>query len=406
MHTLKELREKRAKAIADARELLKKADKEKRELTAEEQSQYDVAWADVEKLRVRIEREENLAEAERSLTSVTEPQAHPSLEKKSNDDEEKQYRQNIFEKYMRQGLRGLTRDELRALSINNGPGGAFLQASEKFVGTLIKGVDQVAKIHSVATVMKVNRGQTIAAPYLKTDIGDADWSSQVATPTPDTALQFGKRSLSPSLIAKEVDIPMALLDVQGFDVAGFVAQRMGYKFGITKEKAFNTGTGSNQPLGLFVASNHGISASRDVATDNSTTAPTFDGLKEAKYTLDEQYWAQAKWLGHSDFYKKVSKIKDSDGQYIWEQSTKVGDPDLLLGIATLMSKYAPNTFTTGKYVAALGDFNFYWVAESVNFEIQILEELLARSNEVGYIGREEVDGMPVLEEAFVRVKLG
>lgn len=404
---LKGLREKRAKAIADARSLLSKADAEKRELTADEQKQYDAAWADSEKLKARIEQEENLVEAERSLSSVTEPQAHPGLQSAtSSDEEEKKFRQAAFEKYMRRGLRGLSREEIRSLSINNGPGGAFLQASEKFVGTLIKGVDQASKIHAMATVMKVNRGQTIGAPSLATDLNDADWTSQVATPTPDSALKFGKRILSPSMVAKEVDVPMALLDVEGFDVAGFVAGRIGYKFGITKEKGFSTGTGSNQPLGLFVASNSGISTGRDVSTDNGTSAPTFDGLKEAKYTLDEQYWMTSKWLAHSDFYKKVSKIKDSDGQYIWEQSTKVGDPDVLLGLPCVMSKYAPNTFTTGKYVAMLGDYSFYWVAESVNFEIQILEELLARSNEVGYIGREEIDGMPVLEEAFVRVKLG
>jgi len=38
--------------------------------------------------------------------------------------------------------------------------------------------------------------------------------------------------------------------------------------------------------------------------------------------------------------------------------------------------------------------------------IQVLTELYAETNQNGYIGRMEVDGMPVLEEAFVRVKMG
>jgi hypothetical protein len=37
--------------------------------------------------------------------------------------------------------------------------------------------------------------------------------------------------------------------------------------------------------------------------------------------------------------------------------------------------------------------------------VQRLNELYAETNQVGFIGRLETDGMPVLEEAFVRVTL-
>jgi HK97 family phage major capsid protein len=53
----------------------------------------------------------------------------------------------------------------------------------------------------------------------------------------------------------------------------------------------------------------------------------------------------------------------------------------------------------------LGDFSNYWIVESLSFEIQRLNELYAATNQVGYITRAELDGMPVLEEAFVRIKL-
>jgi len=38
--------------------------------------------------------------------------------------------------------------------------------------------------------------------------------------------------------------------------------------------------------------------------------------------------------------------------------------------------------------------------------IQRLVELYAETNEIGFIGRLETDGMPVLEEPFVRMKVG
>ncbi len=41
----------------------------------------------------------------------------------------------------------------------------------------------------------------------------------------------------------------------------------------------------------------------------------------------------------------------------------------------------------------------------MEFSIQVLKELYAESNQIGYIGRMECDAQPVLSEAFVRVKL-
>jgi HK97 family phage major capsid protein len=71
-----------------------------------------------------------------------------------------------------------------------------------------------------------------------------------------------------------------------------------------------------------------------------------------------------------------------------------------------LSEYAPNTFTSGKYVGILGDFRFYWIADALDMQIQRLVELYAETNQVGLIGRLETDGMPVLSEAFTRVTLG
>lgn len=166
-----------------------------------------------------------------------------------------------------------------------------------------------------------------------------------------------------------------------------------------------TGTGSGQPLGLFTASSDGISTSRDVSSGNTTTEIQFDGLKEAKYTLKGQYWSRAQWMFHRDAVKQISKIKDSNGQYIWSESVRVGEPDRLLGLPVRMSEYVPNTFTTGQYVGLLGDIMNYWIVDALTMTFQVLQELYAETNQVGLIGRMESDGQPVLEEAFVRVTL-
>jgi HK97 family phage major capsid protein len=174
---------------------------------------------------------------------------------------------------------------------------------------------------------------------------------------------------------------------------------------VTAEATGMTGTGAGQPLGLFVASNDGIPTTRDVATGNTQTAMTFDGLINAKYSVKSQYWRNASWIMHRDGAKMLRKIKDGDGQYIWHPSLQAGEPDMLLDRPLLMSEYAPNTFTAGLYVGIFGDLKFYKWAIALDMEMQRLLELYAATSQVGFVGRMEIDGMPALAEAFARVTL-
>jgi HK97 family phage major capsid protein len=251
----------------------------------------------------------------------------------------------------------------------------------------------------------ITTAESLGAPSLDTDLNDADWTTELQTGTEDTAMRFGKRELRPHPVAKLIKVSKKLLRASALPIEGIIQDRLAYKFGVTQEKAFLTGTGTQQPLGVFTASNDGIPTSRDVSTGNTTTSITFDGLIEAKYSLKGQYWNKADWLFHRDALKQVVKLKDGDGQYIWRMSVRDGEPDTLLGRPIMMSEYAPNTFTTGLYVGLFGDFSNYWIVDSLDLQVQRLVELYAATNQDGFIGRLETDGAPVLAEAFARVKL-
>ena len=167
-----------------------------------------------------------------------------------------------------------------------------------------------------------------------------------------------------------------------------------------------TGDGSQKPLGVFVASADGISTARDVSTGNTATSIMGDGLIEAKYSLKEAYWPRARWIFHRDAVKQIRKLKDGNGQYIWQAGISGGVPDRILELPYTTSEFAPNTFTTGQYVGILGDFQKYWIVDALDMVMQRLTELYAETNQTGFIARYEGDGAPVLEEAFARVKLG
>ncbi len=423
MPTIIELKQKRGALVKNARRILDTADAEKREMTAEETQEYENTFAEVDNLGKQIERQERQEEIERQIAASTSglavnqnPQDGAPTEQNPKDDgkSESERKMNAFRKYLRGGNGAITADEyrmfqpqaLRALQADDPTLGGYLQAPEQFVADLLKGIDDAVVIRPSATVIPLRNAVSLGRPTLDTDMGDAEWTTELATGSEDTALRIGKRELKPNPVAKRVKVSNTLLRVSAVNVDTLVRDRLTYKFAITQEKAYMTGTGAGQPLGLFVASDDGIDTSRDVSDDMGATNITADGLINAKYALKSQYWANAKWLFHRDAIKRIRKCKDGNGQYLWTPGLTRSQGDLLLDSPILVSEYAPNTFTANQYIGIYGDFRFYHIVDCLDLLIQRLVELYAESNQTGYIGRYEGDGQPVLSEAFVRVKMG
>jgi HK97 family phage major capsid protein len=422
--TSRELKEERATLINENRALVDRAEAEKREFTAEEQTQYDARFVKINELGNRSTRLESQAALEDGLeqrgnhkppvtTTTSESRVYRPESRIAGGirrdyrlgTTEDQDRSEIadLERYMRSGRPSA---EQRAMQADSDTEGGFIATPQQFVADLIQNVDDLLFIRQYATVEQVPTADSLGRPTLDTDLNDADWTSELGTGSLDESMRFGKRELKPHPLAKRTKISRTLVRKAAIDIVGKVRERLAYKFASTQEKGFLTGDSVNKPLGMFVASNDGIPTSRDIATGNTATAVTFDGLKEAKWGLKQQYHAAARWIAHRDFAKMVDKIKDGEGRYVWQASVLAGTPDTLLNFPLHLSEFAPNTFTSGLYAAILGDISFYHIAEALSFEVQTLLELYAETNQVGYIGRAEIDGMPALAEAFVRVKLG
>ncbi len=395
----RELLAKRATLILQARAMLEKCEAEKRDFDTTEQTNYDAIFADVAKLDIKIENIRKLGTVDSEEFRTSEPVRPESGRSAQEVDAEKQSRAMFA--YMRNGV---IAPELRALQADSDVAGGFVTTPQQFVNRLIKAIDNLVFIRQWATPNTVVTAQSLGLPYLASDPDDADWTSELGTGNNDTGMSFGKRELFPHPLAKRIKISNKLLRLNP-DVEQLAIDRLAYKFSVSFEKAGMTGSGASKPLGVFTASTDGISTGRDVSADNTTTAFTADGLKNAKYALKGAYWPRAKWLFHRDAVKMLAKLKDLENRYLWQSSVQLGQPDMLEGVPLYTSEYAPNTFTAGLYVGILGDFSYYHTADALDFGIQRLNELYAETNQTGFIGRLESDGMPVLEEAFVRVKL-
>ncbi len=405
--TLKELREQRAKLIADARAIYDLARSETRDLTPEEGAEADRMMNEAAAVKDKIADEERRLTLEREEAELAAERQEEETRQGQASDETAAGRINLaFRSWLEGGTPiGQGVEEFRALSAGVNTEGGFIVVPEEFVRQLIKAIDDIVFMRGLATVLPLTSAASVGIPSLDNDPSDATWTTEILTGSDDTAMDFGKRVMTPNALAKRIKITNLLLRIAALPAEQIVRDRMAYKFAITQEKAYLSGSGSGQPLGVFTASASGVPVGRDVSNGNTATAITFDGLINAKYSLKAGYWANSQWLFHRDAIKQIALIQDTTNQYIWQQSKADAEPDRLLGRPVNMSEYVPNTFTTGLYVGMLADFQHYWIVDSLLMQMQRLVELYAETNQVGFIGRYEGDGAPVLAEAFARVTL-
>ncbi|MCC7314116.1 MAG: phage major capsid protein [Planctomycetes bacterium] len=444
---IQELREERAKNVALARKIIQGAESEKRDMNAEERANWDRAIADSEALNVRIsslEKQDTLdrlmdspvekpsgllnAAGSDGLASGRDPakpfeyaydlRGKPGAKRRivapasaaTSVDYAKAFADYLVSGRTWNGKTSLIMEDERGVRAemtagNNVTGGYFITPTQMVAG-LIQAVDDMLFIRQYATVIAVPDAKSLGQVSLDTDPDDGEWTSEVGDMTFDSSLAFGKRELSPHQLAKGIKISNKLIRQSAVSIESIVQQRFAYKFARVMEANYLTGNGASKPLGLFVASDDGIPTSRDVSTGNTSSSMTFDGLKNARFALKQQYQTNSVWIFHRDALSQIAGLKDGEGRYLWQPSVTQGMPDTVWGRPMIQSELAPNTFTSGQYVGLLGDLSFYHIADGLGMTMQRLIELEARNNKTEFHWRMESDGMPVLGEAFVRVKLG
>ncbi|MEG3074341.1 MAG: phage major capsid protein, partial [Ruthenibacterium sp.] len=157
--------------------------------------------------------------------------------------------------------------------------------------------------------------------------------------------------------------------------------------------------GAGKPTGIFDATNGGTIG----ATTATGTAIAFDDIVNLVYALKSPYRRNAAFLTHDTTVAALRKLKDSNGQYLWQPSLVAGQPDRLFGYPIHTSPYAP-TIAAGALSLAFGDFSNYWIADRQGRTIQRLNEIYAGNGQVGFLVTERVDGKVILAEGIQLLK--
>jgi HK97 family phage major capsid protein/HK97 family phage prohead protease len=435
--TIEDNKKMKEKVLRDQHKLLDAAEKEKRDLTPDEESTWKrleaefADLADEEKYLIRREKElEAEARARFASASARPPiKPMPQGQIQLTDDEKRlmaasqkgatkpmpetreEYRydpnssepRHAFNRYLRDGAHALNEAEYRALQADIDTVGGYLVAPTEMANEIIAALDNAVYIRQLARTFKLETAESLGAPALDDDFGDPTWASELSSGSADNTMSLDKRQIFPHPIARRIKVSNKLLRMSTLAPETFVKERMTAVMGTVLENAYMNGTGQNQPLGLFTPSAMGINTDRDYTSESTTVK--IDDLIGMVGTLKAQYRKNATWLISRPLETQLLKLKSGDGDYLLRKDLTVGPNQTMLGFPALVSEYVPSTFTTGKYIAILGDLKYYWIADALNMQIQRLVELYAETNQTGFIIRSESDAQPVLGTAFVRLRL-
>lgn len=384
------------------------------DIPQEKSNELDTLFSAFDRLTAEAKRFERAEQVASQVKEIDAPQGRrgPGGMDRKGDTASITEQRKAYQRYLKVGERGLNSAEIKSLRGDSDAEGGFLKAPQEVAAQYVKFIDDLVFVRQFATVYPLDKAESLGVPTIESDMSDPDWTSEILSGSEDTGLKPGKRELKPLPLAKRIKVTRTLMRQSVVNLEMLVQERLSYKFAIAQEKAFLTGTGANQPLGMFTASNNGISTGRDVAAASSTVL-VGDDFINAKMNLKAGYWNRpsTRWLLARPIVSTARKLKDTTNNYIWAPGLGPGGgltgglPETLVEVPFCVTEYAPSTQTTGLYVGLIGDLSYYWIAEALQLEVQVVQELYAETNQIGFIGRMELDGLPVYEEAFSRLKM-
>lgn len=361
--------------------------------------QYERMAGDVKDLGAEIERLEQQAEIDAMLSAPTSkpvtgnPKADAKDTKSAKTGVVSDDYKGAFWDMMRGN--GHVAEVRNALSIGVDEDGGFTVPDE-FERQLIRGLEENNIFRRMAHVIRTNSG-TRKIP-IANDVMEASWIDE-GEEIPETSTKFSQTSLSAYKLGTMIKVSNELLNDSAFDIASYIAERFGVAMGNAEEKAFITGDGDKKPTGLLAETGAELGV-----TAAAETAVSFDEIFKLYYSLKAPYRRRAAFLCNESLVLQLMMIKDKNDNYIWKPSLDIAKPDTILGRPIYTSTFMPEP-TAGQKALTFGDYSYYWVADRSNRTFRRLNELYARTDQVGFLTTQRVDGKLILTEGVKYLKM-
>lgn len=389
--TITEMREKRNKLVGMMDTFLDTHTTDKGTLSAEDDKTYKDMETEVAQLTDSIHRMERREEIEAELSKPTSKPLTGKPMKADGDKAAKTGRaSDEYKKALLQAMRTNFRQISNVLQEGIDPQGGYLVPNE-YDKRLIDILTEENVMRTLGTNITTSGEHKINIAATKPA---AAWIEEGGTLTFGDAT-FDQIILDAHKLHVAIKVTEELLYDNAFNLENYILTQFGKALSNAEEDAFINGTGVGQPLGILAETG----GAQVGVTSASSTKVTADEIINLVYSLKRPYRKNAVFLANDVCVAELRKLKDNNGQYLWQPSLQAGEPDRVLGYKVYTSPYFPVP-TAGGTAVAFGDFSYYNIGDRGTRSFAELKELFAGNGMIGFVAKERVDGKLVLPEAI------
>ncbi|AEM87083.1 phage major capsid protein [Streptomyces violaceusniger] len=400
-NVVKRLQERRANVWEQAKALLDKAEGENRDLTAEEETTYQKLNGDLDAIDARVkdmvEAEQRSKDADAAFAALLDRPAGARQQPREEDSE----------------LRRFARGELRSIDIRpEGPvnfrdlvkgtataGGNTVPTT--FYGQLVAHLIEVSGVLMAnPTVLNTASGESMEVP-VTTAHSTAAITSEGGTIT-ESDPAFAKRTLGAYKYGVLIQASSELLTDTGVDLEGYLSMQAGRALGNALGAHLVTGDGSSKPTGVVTSASTGKTGGTGVVG-----AFTADDLIDLFYSVIAPYRNSPAcgWMMRDATMGAARKLKDGQGQYLWQPSLQLGVPDTLLGKPVYTDPNVAAVATSAKSVV-FGDFSAYFVRMAGGVRFERSDDFAFNSDLTTFRAIIRADGLTVDQTGALKVFAG
>ncbi len=442
MPKYQELVDAQVKLINDAREILNRADKENRELTAEETVQFDELHDEAKNLKdqadAQYEADQQAAdranrqqESERQLRELNSPIDLSRFRGSVASTEPLDVSGAPTEKDFSLALNGWFRQNLSdplpiedrhqdaaaraginlaspTLHINLsdtfefkairqsqfvnalesqtlGSGGALIP--EGFVAMLELAQLRFGGMLQVADIIRSAEGNPLPWPTVN-DTGNVGRQLGEGAAVTNTDPTFKQQILNAyKFTSDEVLVSSELLEDSAIDLASLLADILGERLGRIQNQKFTTGSGASTPEGIVTGAVQGKLAA-------SATAIAADELFDLQHSVDPAYRADPStgWMMHDSILAVVRKLKGSDNNYLFQPGLQAGVPGTLLGQTFTINQDMASSVAADALTILYGQFNKYKIRQVRDVRVHRLIERHRENDQDAFLAFVRSDG--------------
>jgi HK97 family phage major capsid protein len=372
---VKRLRDRRLNVWEQAKDLADRAAEENRAFGAEEQGSWDSLNAELDALDKRIKA---VIDGEQRAKDTED--AFAKLEGKPREQSGQQQDRGGDE--LRAFLRGeggrsfdVLPDpaEQRDLSKLSNAAGAFTVPTS-FYGQLQEHMIEVSGVLQAGpTILNTASGESIQIPKTLTH-----------TPSPAIVAEagailesdgtFGQTTLGAFKYGRMVQVSTELITDTGVDLQGYLARSVGRALGNAFGSDLVIGAGTTAPRGVIIDAAAGVTGPTGTTVtfgNQATVGQGFDLIISLYHSVISPYRnsPSCAWVMNDTTASLVRRIKNTAGDYAWQPSLTVGQPDTILGKPVYIDPFVASP-AAGAESIAFGDWSTYFVryAGGIRFE--------------------------------------